>query len=379
MKKLSSLIAFLLVLTGTALYAANVDISGDLRYRAELRTNLNDGGDTYSDGADSEFDQTSRARINFDSGKAHAQVLAYQDADASSTDTFLLEELYMDVDVADAVVRVGRFGLEYGEGRIVSHSDWENDPTTFDGIGFYRQIGEVVLQGVITNTDGDSVADDFFLSGLYAEYDNEYVNVDGYFVQANYSGEDDDTLNTFGVLLDREVMPGFKLSLEYALQSGNQGNASVDYEGTLLAIAGSYAFDDMRNTSVFFDFAQVSGDDSSTSDKNEGWVDFAGDTHRYGGAMDLTNVDYFSNLNTITLGVMSELTTDISGRAAFSIFTTNETTGDDEVGSELDFSVNTNYDGLDVQAGLSFFLPGDATASDGDNAMWLYVQGTAAL
>ncbi|WP_158542500.1 alginate export family protein [Lujinxingia litoralis] len=298
-------------------------------------------------------------------------------------------------------LKVGRFPISYGEGRVLSGSSWNQLPRTWDAVrmklfphatlridtfaGQYRDGGD-------SQVSGQPLAGDDYLIGTYGWYQVDQGLVRRADVYALHDwrqgggaeGEVTERLSTVGA---RVVLSAGPVELE-AEGAGQFGRACPVDVATESQCAGDrrdvrgYFYDTelsvdlpiLSDFDVVVGHAFASGDDPGTAvDGN--YRQLFGSTHSFHGKMDFvrrTNLREYRlgfdvSLGPVSLVERAHLLERVEGNAGI-------------IGVEVDSLVAWGlYKGLTLDAGYGVFFPGEAATESGAPrgerpAHWVFMQ-----
>lgn len=290
----------------------------------------------------------------------------------------------------------GRQNLIYGSGFVVldGQSQFASTSIYFDGVKLRWHATDKTSLDLLYMKDqegnrNNSYDDDITLSGAYlTSAQCPFIGKSElYVLNRNDEGLKKD-IWMYGLRLSDKLANGFDYSVEGAIQRGDVDTQNQDAYGYKLD--AGYTFKDAAMTPrIYLGYGFMSGDDTNTSDDNEGWDVFYGGWPQFGdllawkyvnvaGANALANVYTYNKLSSTggeatygnfsiaTLGASANLLENLSANLSYSLLTFDEVTAglDDDFGDYYQAKLKYKYNKQ-----LSFSLygalldPGDAFGS----------------
>jgi hypothetical protein len=306
-------------------------------------------------------------------------------------------------------VRLGRQPVGYGKSRVVSASNWENNPRTYDGVTATVKSGVWTVDGVWTRIanqqkyefdDGDSGRE---LFGLHAARKTELFGAPGevnaYWFALNrdsstFNGESGrEERHTFGARAAGKVAEtGLDFDVEAALQYGQVGDAEVE-AWMLGSQIGYTAGKAPWKPRVYAGLDIGSGDARPGDGEVETYNRIFGSGHNFYGYLDYLGR---SNAMDISFGASASPVKDVQITLDLHFFRRLEA-GDDvyttgssrfvsgmlsdslDLGREIDLGVTWQVSPrLGLAAGAGRFFPGSFfdEAGRGDTSDWVFVEAT---
>ncbi len=369
---------------------SNVNVSGEIRYRTDNLenygySNLGENNDTYL-----------RSRLNFGFNQYEnvKAILQFQDTrmlgegmSASGDESNIsLHQGYVYIDNLleyPISLKLGKYEVNYGNGRLFSGYDWDKVGRTFEGatITYYKPSFSLDLFN-------------FKLSDLNLNPDISNKRITGLNYNYHYKTHlmNLTVINDFDRQTNRDTYDFYSLEkirniisveYQYAIQRGtiNQiRQKAVAYSLNLHFIKDEFKF------SVGYDF--LSGDDPSTDNKNEAFTQLYGDDHKFYGAMgyysDLSSNLNLSGLTDIHFGFKAMAYFSIEVDVSWHVFNPEYDYDNRVFGNELDLELTKKYnENLMFTLGYSHFTGGvyfPLPASYGeDKSTWAYFMTTVKL
>lgn len=316
----------------------------------------------------------------------------------STRNAILVNEAYGTWMINDSwSMKFGRGGFTMGNGAVVARNDWEQIPTSFDGlmvnwehemmrVGLFAVKAEEGLTSALTAiTDDTDQETNFFGISLDWKSLPEFLKVANlHFMdtrsdtsyRAAASGEYSVNQMRYGLALAGD-MAGVDYKADYAVHTGEQvaNGTTGDVEGNMWQVEVGYNMPEMMKTRIHLAYHVDTGDNDTTDADSKTYNKFYYERHNSAGMMDIFQ---FGNLTFITAGVamspMDNLEVALnywkferteSGASAGGAtagrngggFTGTATSAD--LGQELDLVATKKYDGgFAIQAWYGMFMPG---------------------
>ena len=393
--------------------AGDITLSGQLRLRGEYRNNAEHNDDI----GDSRNYWAQRIRLTANGKatddvtvKATLQDTRFWGNGALMTDTLEspdFHEAYLNVTNVlgqPVAFRAGRQELSYGDERLIGAFGWSNYGRAFDGFKLMYSTDAVNLDlfaakiaegtGVATNSvtgattlSGDDTDTEF--SGAYVTLKQLIPNntLDVYILDKN-DRITSTTRYTIGARL-KGSFAGVDYTAELPYQTGEANDISstpgiepdVDQSGWAMAVKGSYAIPSSMNLKVGAEYDYATGDDTATTTENEAFDQLYPTNHDKFGYGDFTTAtNRWSDLSAWSVNASADLNEKTKVYLAYWDYTQVEPPAgaSDELGSAVDITATYKYNSaLTVEAGVSRFMPGEATVGVGnpdDPQDWAYLQ-----
>ncbi len=304
-------VVVLAILSGAgAGVAATWTTSADIRERYQSFDNFNFNSSVNQNSR--EFDSRLYIKAKADFGHGLSIFLQPQaiyilnHSTASGTQNFSQADLlqaWLQYNIGDFGIRLGRQQLAYGDERLLGHLGWKDVSRTFDGIKGMYHAGPVKLDmfavhpaDIVAMTpsaaspQGKSLVswEDRRLLGFYGNYNiAPKSGVDAYFINWHHNQHaavgKGRNLNTFGARLFGQWR-GFDATVEAVLQRGTWKNGVAQRASAYAAKAG-YTFDLWR-TRLGMEYDYSPGDDKSDPATHRNFVFPFHTNHMHYGEMD---------------------------------------------------------------------------------------------
>ncbi|MEK7774171.1 MAG: alginate export family protein, partial [Deltaproteobacteria bacterium] len=228
-------------------------------------------------------------------------------------------------------------------------------------------------------TEGVSDGSDHDFRGIYASLKMIPNNLLDLYVlhNNNLTGTAPQNLYTLGARLKGSIA-GLDYIAELPYQSG-ENTDTVDRQGwAFTADLGYNVPSAPLRIGAGVDFA--TGDDSGTADENEAFNPLYATTHGVLGFGDVAVANTWSDIFAWNVNATYKITDKTSLYAAYWNYKEDEvaTSADDDIGSEIDLSLNYKYSGnISVLLQAARFSPGDAVTTGDDPQDWAAIQLTA--
>jgi len=396
MVRKKTILCFLALITfpSTLLFASDYDLSADVRYRLE-----NDKSSMVLPGRQSSINTLrSRIGLRFIGATASAH-FTLQDSRIlgdvrnglnETQDVFsytFLHQAYFHFRYRKQLLQLGRFELPLGEERIMSTNNWNLYGRSFEGllVKSKHRIGELqmfvlsvreeqsllnystsVLLGVEDLNDSEYAHNDKLDGGIRGAYfsmkmkNRNIPAMEIYAIDYRFLPQDTivtDTKHSYTIGLRSEVLyNSFSFEGETALQTGD------NIFGSLLSLNLKYKTDIfywLKDIGLGFEY--ISGDDTTTLDKSEGFSKRFGARHKFHGYYDyLGHKSFFGNnhsgLLEFNLKANIDFLRESDMLASFHSFT--EQSSGKSIGQELDITLNKKVSSeLSFNQGLALYFP----------------------
>jgi len=324
MLKKIGLLCLALFFSGLA-NAAEWTVSSDLRERYQSFNNF-DFNSAKVDKKNWEFDSRLyvKAKGNFGNGFSvflqPQAVIIKDNSVANGTQNFSQADLiqaYLQYDLGDVGIRMGRQQLVYGDQRLLGHLGWKDVARTFDGVkGMYKKdaialdVFAVHPADIVSMTpstaspQGKSLVtwEDRTLIGAYGTYTvAPKSGVDVYFINWRHNQQaavgKGRNVNTFGTRLFGK-MNGFDATAEAVLQSGTW-KTGVSQSASAYAIKAGYTLDAWK-TRLGIEYDYSPGDNKGDVNTHKDFVFPFHTNHAHYGEMDFFS---WANMKDIRLSV----------------------------------------------------------------------------
>lgn len=336
----------------------------------------------------------------FDGNNTENQVLAYQ--------------AYGSWMIADGLMaKFGRMVVEDGNGLVLGQDDWQQVPYSWDGgsLAYDADFASLNLTGLKLSDRGfdfdsngtDDVKTDtewnvYILSADIKNLPDVIKDVHIHAIQSSYQNGAAGTATTGADSLRLGLTLGGVVSLvdysvSYETHSGETrvSGTGSDTDGNMIDAEVGFNFESFMNSRAYVRYHVDSG--TSGSD-NETYDSFFYNTHANAGLLDILA---FGNLTWMSLGYELKPSDSLQLGLHYHMFTKTEkddnyyvvdtssingrtgvtSTGEDDLGSEIDLVATHKYDeDFQIQAILGFFQPGDVFGSDAEDRYDLVVTGT---
>ena len=260
-------------------------------------------------------------------------------------------QAYFNLKLKKYSLTIGRFELAFGNQRIIAKNNWNNVGRSFEGVllkTYYEildlnyHVFSLPLYEQISNHHDNSK--DNWLSGVYL---NKYFTTkpsNKLSAEAYYMFYQDSTekysYNMFGSRIEMN-WNALLLESEFAFQLNDSINANL-FSLNIGFQPKKYKF----FNSIAVGFEQVSGDDTTTLDKEEGFSKYFGARHKHHGFYDYKeHKKYFGHLhdglNEINIKTNFKLMNYSSLLIAFHNFKSSYKK--EKYGSEIDFILKTRH------------------------------------
>jgi hypothetical protein len=290
--------------------AATWTTSADIRERYQVFNNLDFNSTVDNDSW--EFDSRLFVKAKGDFGNGFSlflqpqAILIQNHTAAGGTQDFSQADLYqawLQYDIGDFGLRLGRQQLVYGDQRLLGHLGWKDVARTFDGVKGMYHVGPVKLD-VFAVHPADIVAmtptaaapqgkslvtwEDRRLSGGYGTYVfAPKSGIDAYFINwhhnQNAASGKGRNINTFGTRLFGK-WNGFDATAETVFQTGTWANG-VSQKASAYAVKGGYTFARWKTRfGVEYDYSP--GDDKTNAVRHRDFVFPFHTNHAHYGEMD---------------------------------------------------------------------------------------------
>ncbi|MDQ7001298.1 MAG: alginate export family protein [Ghiorsea sp.] len=292
-------------------YAEDWSVSADLRERYQSFDNFN--FNSAVDQNRSEFDSRLyiKAKKDFDNGVSvflqPQAVLIKNTTQANGTQTFSQADLlqaYVQYDMKNMAVRVGRQQLVYGDQRLLGHLGWKDVARTFDGAKvMYKKdamsidVFAVHPADIVSMTpstaapQGQSLVtwEDRTLLGAYGTYHvAPKSGVDAYVINWQHNQQasvgQGRNMNTFGTRLFGQ-RDGFDGTFEAVFQRGTW-KTGVSQHASAYALKAGYTLDTWK-TRLGIEYNYSPGDDKTDANTHKTFVFPFHTNHAHYGEMDL--------------------------------------------------------------------------------------------
>jgi len=337
---------------------------------------------------------------------------------ANGTQNFTQADLlqaYLQYDIADFGIRIGRQQLVYGDQRLLGHLGWKDVARTFDGAKLMYKTDSIALDifavhpadiGAMTPTPaapkGQSLVtwEDRSLIGAYGTYTVAAKSgIDAYFINWRHNqlaaiGKGRN-MNTFGVRLFGESN-GFDGTAEAAFQTGTWAN-NVSQKASAYAVKAGYTFD-LWKTRFGVEYDYSPGDDKANATTHKDFIFPFHTNHAHYGEMDFFSwanmkdinlslktspakgLTFMGNVHFLSLAEAKGDWVNVVGTGTVNGFIGNPAYTQTKAGTEVDVKVVYSVEavsGLKLVALFGVFNPGAAVAErnggKADSAKFGYV------
>jgi len=343
-----ALLVLVLCLSGLA-QAATWTTSADIRERYQFYDNYNFNSAVSNNSWEFDSRLYIKAKGDFGNGLSvflQPQAVAIQNHTvALGTQNFSQADLlqaYLQYDIADFGVRLGRQQLVYGDQRLLGHLGWKDVARTFDGVKLMYKAGAVKLDlfavhpsdiGLMTPTtaapQGKSLVtwEDRTLVGAYANYAfAPKSGIDTYVINWSHNQHaavgKGRNMNTYGARLYGKAN-GFDGTAEAVFQSGTWAN-NVSQQASAYAVKAGYTFDTWNTRfGVEYDFSP--GDATPTTGSHKSFVFPFHTNHAHYGEMDRFS---WANMKDLRLSVKTSPAQGLTLMGDVHFLTLDKATGD---------------------------------------------------
>jgi len=353
MKKIALL--SMLICFSSISYAADWTVSSDLRERYQSFNNF-DFNSAKVDKKNWEFDSRLYVKAKGDLGHGLSVFLQPQaviiknNSGLKGTQNFSQADLiqaYLQYDISDFGIRIGRQQLVYGDQRLLGHLGWKDVARTFDGVkAMYKANGLSIDTFAVHPADivamtpspaspqGKSLVtwEDRRLIGAYGTYTlAPKSGIDAYFINWHHNQQaagasKGRNINTFGARLFGKAN-GFDATAETVFQTGtwsNTGGVNVSQKASAYAVKAGYSFDFWKTRfGVEYDFSP--GDNKTNATTHKNFVFPFHTNHAHYGEMDFFS---WANMKDIRLSAKTTPATGLSFIANVHFLSLDKATGD---------------------------------------------------
>lgn len=298
-------------------------------------------------------------------------------------------------------IKVGRFGVNMHNQRLVGEVNWDQVGRTTEGLMFKRSLNDNVsiiggaLQIAEQNFDnGDDNATDPMFYMLDLNLSEQNVDFFMYLLSggsdlirdSDYSmlRSDDVSLMTFGAYSSREFGSNLFYDAMVAMQTGTYeewatGGDTTDLSGMMLNLEVGMNMESGTTVSALVDY--TTGDDSTT-DEYEAFNNLLYTGHKWNGYMDFFNGSYGNGDNGLTdiaVRVAHPINETLWVKADAHMFSSTEeyADGKSSIGNELDITLVKKAGSMKIKGGLSFFMANeDWAGADAATAKWAFLQSS---
>lgn len=321
----------------------------------------------------------------------------------SETENFRIFEAYGEWHLSSAFfLKFGRWGLDFGNGALVSKNLDDDVPYSFDGVmlgydasNFELRLGALRISDWASDlgftADPDSSA--YFASLNLKSWEPVFKFFQIYFFREQKDGYNNATTgrsleaessNHFGVSAKGDYNKFF-YTADYVQYSGEFTSLNQNIDGNLVHIKAGFTLKEKNDFKLFLVYHFDTGDNDATT-QSEFYRPLYYNHHKYAGVLDLLS---FGNLTYLGLGasilsndknqfILQALsfsrTSDSDGVRGISFDGSNGATGfisddivtnasnitDQDIGLEIDFVYNRSFDsGVNLEFITGAFLVGD--------------------
>ena len=292
-------------------HAAEWNVSADIRERFQSFNNFNFDSTVDTDRWEVDSRLFIKAKADFGNGVTlflqPQAVLIQNHTIANGTQDFTQADLlqaYLQYNVGDFALRIGRQQLIYGDQRLLGHLGWKDVARTFDGVkAMYKNdsisfdVFAVHPSDIVAMTpstaspQGESLVtwEDRRLIGAYATYTVvPKSGFDTYFINWQHNQNaaigKGRNINTYGGRLFAKGN-GFDGTAEAVFQTGTWSNG-VSQKASAYALTAGYTFDFWK-TRFGIEYSFSPGDDKSDATTHKDFVFPFHTNHAHYGEMDL--------------------------------------------------------------------------------------------
>ncbi len=255
-----------------------------------------------------------------------------------------LQEGYLRIQDDGYALDVGRIELNYGDARLIGNLDWHQSARSFDGLRLRVEPGaDVVIDAFVTQLGeglGRTSADHFaggdtYFYGVYAMLGpaiSKRLDFDLYTLGQSF-GTDEALAdpNTPGATVRRsaasEVTFGarakhtvkvFDYGVEAGLQVGQRPAVEQPVDVLAYQVDGEIGARPVTQLRLALGGSYASGDDPTTTDKDEGWNELYPTGHKFLGLMDIIGAR--RNVGEARLGAQLQFTPKVKATSASHLF-----------------------------------------------------------
>ncbi len=413
--KLSILAGALALAVATPAFAADIDVSGHIRFRPEMRDNSDFNGDNDDKQAfigsrtrvtvNGTVDEDISAKITFQDVRVWGQEsnvnTSMEGASIQAVDIFEGYFLVKNIWDAPVAVKAGRQTLVYGDQRLLGHLGWKDQARTHDALKVMVNVGSTQIDFIASKEDesgkpSDEKNDADILGAYSVTQINDDITLDVYALNWKTAGSDSDgnaikghDYLTYG-LRGKAVLGSFDVTAEAAFQSGDWSEG-VTQSANAFAVRAGYKLGVM-GARIGVEYDHGSGDDDPSDSEHKTFVFPYHTNHGKYGYM-----DYFSwgNMNDIQLNLSAKPAENVIVKLDFHSFTLAEGNDDwlnvvgtktflaatsagnsTDAGTEIDLTaIYKAAKNIKLVAGYSVFQPGKAVkerAGKDDQSTWGY-------
>lgn len=420
--------------SGDLLGLKNLSVDGSIEYIGKQANNLSDADDGVEDSVGKTM---SRVRVGLggqvtEDVTARVEAVRYPDwagtsaqfdstTNSAGDEQFNFEITNAYIELSDILgLDTARIGRQYvgRPGDLIAYFGVMNDDYLYvnhiDALSASKKIGPVNVNAVLAKaSDDDSVSNDTDNGDLSGDQNvnwitassDELIKVEGatfpleiglyqWLDQNSDNANDNQTLNIYDLRAGANLLDNaLKLSLEYAMNAGqdNNGGTAIDYKGNALVFKAAYDNED-NGWGVKALYANASGDDDPADDSDDAFHSISSDfrygqilsndltfANNYGGGS-LTNYAISGGLDTNSQGPglniiglggsynLPILDKKYTAYADYYMAKLNETgAGPDDIGNEIDLAVKyVHNDNVSIKAGYAMLMPGEALNGTGN-------------
>jgi alginate export protein len=277
-------------------------------------------------------------------------------------------------------VKVGRFGMNFNSGRLVSDNWWNNVGRTFEGLRAGRDFEKFNFDLFLTHLSStmNSATDNLFM-GVNFNMEEIPLSVFGYLQRQEFN--DDLTRMTFGAYY-KDKMDDIDYMGTAAYQLGDYAVTNEDIAAYMVHAQAGYTWGCGLRTGFVFDM--TSGDDAADATECGSFNNLFYDQHMYRGFMDYFTMSNDEGLIDMGLRASYPVLDGWKAKADYHYFSTVEdhAGGGTALGQEIDLSMVYKQKKFAWVSGMSMFLADDEAAGfnsdfsfvagDQDIAMWMY-------
>ncbi len=321
-KKITTLL--LLLCVSSLAQAADWTVSADLRERYQSFNNYNFDSTVNNDRWEMDSRLYLKMKGDFGNGLTvflePQAVIIQNNTVANGTQDFTQADLfqaYLQYDVGDFALRIGRQNLVYGDQRLLGHLGWKDVARTFDGVKAMYNNGALSIDtfavhpadiGAMTpstaSPQGKSLVtwEDRRLIGSYATYKlAPKTGVDAYFIKWQHNQQaavgKGRNINTFGTRLFGRLN-GFDATAEVVFQTGRFAN-NRSQKASAYAVKAGYTFATWK-TRLGVEYDYSPGDDKKDPNTQKNFIFPFHTNHGHYGEMDFFS---WANMKDIRLSL----------------------------------------------------------------------------
>ena len=261
-------------------------------------------------------------------------------------------------------IQLGRFELPFGNQRIIANNNWNNYGRSFDGLLIRNEgkfgISHTFYLPIIENYSTEyKDSKDNELNGVYytipLKFLSEKSTIEPYVI--TYQDNSSDlSYNMLGLRADLEKNL-FLLECEAALQ-----NNEKSISASLASLNMGYNFKNIPLiNSIILGADYISGDDTTTTDKMEGFSKYFGARHKHHGYYDYSaHKKFFGHEHTglLEYNLKGKFNLGKHSKVLFTFHDFNSHVGNVKYGQEIDIIIKSKInDEISSELGCALYMP----------------------